>query len=1202
MRLVDDQLRISATDVSGFLSCKHLTLLGLAKARAVEGLPKQSAGYGALKDLEQRGMEHEQRVLERYEAEGWRVTKVSKVGTDDDRVRDTREAVAAKPDVIYQGALQAERQFGLPDFLIRAALLDAEADPAAYEVVDAKLAHSAKAAAVLQTTFYSRLLTELTGIAPASMHLELGSGQRETLRVADFSSYETATIARVWELLDSAEPLFPIEAPYPEKVEHCAICSWRAVCRTRRREDDDLSRVAGAARKHRLLLKDQGIRTRTALADLHPAQEINGIRRDTLTRLRLQALAQTKTTDERSPYWELAADDEELQERLAQALAHHDPDADRREPLRGLFALPAPSRGDIFFDLEAARFYGGAEAGFGLEYLFGLVDAWETGEPTYSARWAYDRNDERAVFEWFVQLVYDRWSADPNMHVYHYNHYEPTAMDRLAERHQTMAEMLGGLMGRFATKEEETDQLLRNRVFVDLYPIFRQSIRAGIESYSLKQTEKVAGYRREQLLDEADEHMLVFQRSLEASAEQARAATKAQQVIAAYNEDDCRATLHLRDWLEERRTDLAVSLGAEIPRPPLVKIEVKPPTDLEQLKETLRTPDDDDPGAWNRAGALLANLLDFQSRDEKPAWWEYFHLRQVDEDELFASRHALAGLDYLGPQFDAADQRAKYKNRFLHRFRFPPQDQDFDAGDKLHDPREFRIEKTTDDEGMPRTNLKDGRPWEIREIDDTTGITVMAASIDDLEVPPTSLVTGTPGMPRQPSNSLLRLAESVRDNGILSTRMAGTHLLIGSDPQMHDGSPLPTAEEPVSRFAVQVSRELGATYLPIQGPPGTGKTYTGAEIAIDLISGVPARTIGVTGPSHQAVRNFLQELGRRREAHGLGFSIGQYASKGREDELWEDADVKFTDHAEAITAITDGSIQVLGGTVWLWSPVDAEASVDTLLIDEAGQVSLAYAVAASAAARESLILLGDPQQLAQVSQGIHPEGAGASALEHVLRGERVMPEARGLFIDRTRRMHDRITSFVSDAFYLGKLGVDPDLHLDRQEILGPGEPAGSGVRVFDVNHAGNDSDSPEEAKVVAELVEGLIGRLWVDNEGVERPMTADDVMIVTPYNAQIREVRNALERANLHGVPVGTVDRFQGGEAAIVIYTTATSSADLAPRGMEFLYQLNRLNVAVSRARAMAIVVMNPELIRVDCKTPRQMQLANALCLLRERC
>jgi superfamily I DNA and/or RNA helicase len=210
-----------------------------------------------------------------------------------------------------------------------------------------------------------------------------------------------------------------------------------------------------------------------------------------------------------------------------------------------------------------------------------------------------------------------------------------------------------------------------------------------------------------------------------------------------------------------------------------------------------------------------------------------------------------------------------------------------------------------------------------------------------------------------------------------------------------------------------------------------------------------------------------------------------------------------------------------------------------------------------------------------------------------------MPPERGLFLERTRRLHPGICAFTSEAFYEGRL--EPIEGLDRQALVAPGvsDFAGSGVRLLLVRHAGNSNDSPEEAAAVAEVVGALAdGRwTWVTDKGVHRRLGLGDVLVVTPYNAQV----GLLEGALPGDARIGTVDKFQGQEAPVSIYSMATSTQADAPRGMEFLYSLNRLNVATSRARCVALVVASPELLRVRARTPRQMQLANALARFAER-
>ncbi len=252
-------------------------------------------------------------------------------------------------------------------------------------------------------------------------------------------------------------------------------------------------------------------------------------------------------------------------------------------------------------------------------------------------------------------------------------------------------------------------------------------------------------------------------------------------------------------------------------------------------------------------------------------------------------------------------------------------------------------------------------------------------------------------------------------------------------------------------------------------------------------------------------------------------------------------------------------------------------------------------VLALAGAAENLVMLGDPQQLAQPSKGAHPPGADVSALGHVLGGAATLPPECGLFLETTWRMHPDVCDFISRASYDGRL--ESELGCANQHVAAPGVATGTGLRYYAAEHWGNRTSSPEEAAIVARFVDELLRGKFTDRDRNVRPLGLNDILVVAPFNSQVARVRAALPC----NARVGTVDKFQGQEAPVVIYTLATSSPDDLPRNMEFLYSLNRLNVAVSRAQALAFVVCSPELLRVRPTSPDQMRLANALCLLIER-
>jgi uncharacterized protein len=753
--------------------------------------------------------------------------------------------------------------------------------------------------------------------------------------------------------------------------------------------------------------------------------------------------------------------------------------------------------------------------------------------------------------------------------VYHYNHYEPTAVDHLSELHETRQEAVGRLMGRFAAREDEVDELFRLGVFVDLYRVVRQGLQAGVESYSIKRLEPLCGYSRAVGLRDATVALVEFEGGLEEGS--AAADVERQRVIAGYNEDDCRATLALRDWLESLRPELAARLGlspAELPRPVVAEPERDgEDSEIARLRSELLasvTVRPSERTAEQAAIALLADSLEWHRRENKPAWWRYFYVRTLSSSDLVNEPDAL-GLLTRGEVVGSV------KRSVLRQFSFPPQEHKFSALSQAVDPIT-------------------GRGFTVDSVDDARGEIVLKMSKDYDGPLPSALVQDGPPSTQVQAERMRDLGSRVLTDGLRGLD-APTALLLRRPPVRDRAVALPLrgADESAQEAAVRLALSLENSYLPIQGPPGTGKTYTGAEQILALIK--EGRTVGITGPSHAVISNLIDAVFRHAAARqATAPNVGQRADR---DNPFLHPDGQSLDYPKLAGGLAAGDIDVAAGTAWMWARPEFQRSVDTLFVDEAGQLSLANVLAVAGAAR-NVVLLGDPQQLAQPSQAAHPPGSGVSALEHILGDRATMPPHAGLLIDKTWRMHPILCRFTSETFYDGKLTAMPDLA--RQEILADPPLSGAGLRVVDVPHEGNTNASPEEAAVIAELVRVLLGRRWRNSSGELAPIGVDQIMVVTPYNAQIRAIQSAAAKAGLSSLRVGTVDKFQGRGAPVVIYSMATSSADDAPRGMEFLYDLHRLNVATSRARALAVIVASPDLVRVSCQTPRQMHLANALC------
>ena len=1159
MKKANGQLLYSATDLIAYLECEHLAKL--ERSASWGQIERPSHVDPVLDRIARRGEEHEHRLLESLRDDGLMIVEI-KLDMDlpyEERLRRGRDQTLASMrdgvDVIYQAVLLEGSRIGYADFL-RRTQMPSDLGDWSYEVWDTKLARHAKASAVLQLSFYSDIVSEMQGCQPVGMHLALGGVQRETVsfRVVDYAAYHRL-VAREFEgFLNESEP--PNLELIPEPVEHCDACRWKERCEKQWRAEDDLSLVAGLSSGQRRSLHSVDVKTRKGLAE--SAQQlpeaIDGIGREALARVQAQADIQLRG------------------ERLGQCISERiEPARDRQDGLvanHGLLMLPEPSHGDLFFDIEGDPFFGSEEVD-GIDYLFGVVELGRPdadGQPAFHDFWSIESGTvttgaERRAFEEFIDLVVDRLETDPNLHIYHYAPYEPTAVKRLASR--------------YGTREGEVDQLLRGGVFIDLHRAVRQGIRASVESYSLKRLEALYGFTRGVELRNANESIVEFETWLELGQGDEREELLAE--IRGYNRDDCLSTLHLRDWLEGQRAELEMEIG-DVRRPSVPKPEEREDSEAQkvvnELAEALNVDmpdniaelDGDGRGRW-----LLAQLLNWHRREEKSFWWKYFYLRNELTDEERREESDALGLLTFEDSWPNPEPRARST---IYRFHFPPQEHAMKVGDRPHDPETERS------------------AGEVVRVDDDAGFIDLKRANNQPPPVPTSLIPHERFRTTPKRESLQRLARHVLENGFDSAGpyQAACDLLARRPPRLGQQRTRLTREEgeDAQTTAGRYVAEMDRSYLAIQGPPGSGKSTVGAEMVVDLIAS--GKRVGVTANSHKVIGEMLTKVARAADRRSVRVAIGQ---RSNDEPTCPDA-LHLSNNDEACDALANGLLDVVGGTTWLWSSEDMVGSIDVLFIDEAGQMSLADALAAAVSAT-NLVLLGDPQQLDQPLQGVHPPGADRSALAHLLDGRRVMPDHLGLFLEGTWRLHPKIGAFTSEVFYENRLTSHPGR--ERIDLDGSSSLSGTGIRFRPVEHQGQSNESPEEVAELAFLVRDLLDAnpTYTDAEGSTRSMEIRDVLIITPYNAQVRAINDALPDFR-----VGTVDKFQGQEAPIAIYSMATSSADEAPRGMEFLYSLHRLNVATSRAQCLAVVLASPALLRVRCRTPHQMRLANALARLVE--
>jgi len=1164
MDRIDGKPVYSATDLVAYLACEHLTQLERA---ALAGLVKRPMRDDPELDvIRRRGFQHEARFLADLRAAGREVVEIEKDGSSADRGEELRaaaaqtiEAMAVGADVIYQATFFDGTFRGHADFLLR---VDAPDRPSRwgsyhYEVADTKLARHVKASAILQICSYVDQLERIQGVAPEWLHVALGGSARtvERLRVDDFMAYYRSARDRFLQTLaDETPPTFPPTGTYPDPVEHCDVCRWAAECVARRRADDHLSLVAGISARQRRALTERGVPTLEALGDLTlpMAPPLEDVGEGALTRVREQARIQLEGRREGALKYELFVPE---------------PDAEI-ELDRGLATLPAPSAGDLFFDIEGDPY----AFDDGLDYLFGILET----DDTFHAIWSRDDANEfslegeRRAFERLVDFIIERLERDPTMHVYHYAPYEPTALKRL--------------MGRYGTREAEVDRLLREGVMVDLLRAVRQSLRASVESYSIKKMEAFYGFVREIDLRDAGSSIVAFEEWLELGEGERPEANHLER-IERYNRDDVVSNLRLRDWLETLRVEFTRLTGREPPRP--VARDAELPADLtesqarvEALVERLAGPaavptDPADRTPSQQATWLLAQLLGWHRREDKSMWWEFHRLLELTPEQLVDEDDPIGLLEPLGP----VDEPKNGKQTW--RYAFPAQDYDLGRGE-VYDP--------ANKQARPNDSPFSWIVGEGARVDPADRTVDLRRTVS--EPHPRAIVPLNWVRTKDHQASLYDLGEWVADHGIEATgpNRAGRDLLFGLPPRVGQwiDEDLCRAGETDLAAARRLALSLDHTTLAIQGPPGSGKTYAGARMICTLLAA--GKRVGITGTSHKVIGNLLTAVLEAAAAEGVEVRPVQ---RGDPDQvLIDDRVTRGKDAADVRARLDDGRATLAAGTSWLWASTKMPEAVDVLFVDEAGQISLANVVA-MARATDSLVLLGDPQQLDQPMKGSHPPGADRSALAHVLAGDATMPPTRGLFLEKTWRLHPDLCDFTSEVFYEGRL--DPEAHLVVQRVSADGTLAdGTGPRRLDVATVGADNESPEEAEAVAALARTIVEgqTTWTDAEGVTHRVGWNDVLIVAPYNAQVGEIKRRLPAE----ARVGTVHKFQGQEAPISLYSMTTSSPELAPRGMDFLYSRHRLNVATSRARCIAIVVASPDLFRVRARTPEQMRLANAFC------
>lgn len=1107
--------------------------------------------------IAETGNEHEEKMLERFrETYGDGLIEIPKRDFAEGN-RLTLAALENRAPMVYQAALQMDQFEGWADFIkLESDGLgsDGLGSEGWYQVWDSKLARSPKPYYAIQLCCYSEMLAKtLNTEKPKRFGIILGNEEDVEFALEDFYYYY---LQLKHDFLEMQKNFTGDFSDRPEPLPMAEHGRWSSHAEKYFVDTDHLVRVAGIKGSQIKKLNDAGIMSMSQLAEASGNKKTK-LAQDTLEKLVAQARLQCLTMAERTknpkaePCFEILT----AQGKNGEAV--------------GLALLPPAHEKDVFFDMEGYPLAPG-----GLEYLFGactrkrvIVDGKEGFE--FLDWWGHDREGEKRAFEEFIDWVYHRWLSNPEMHIYHYGDYEKTALRKLSTLHDT--------------RQDEVDNLLRNNVLVDLYKIVLGGVRIGEESYSIKSVEKLY-FTRKTDVNTAVDSVVQYANWIESGESRDWKESESLLKIREYNEEDCNSTIGLEQWLRNKRQDLGEdwaqsSLNVHTDT---VALEVEP--NEKQLRKRERV----DLAAKLRQmmdenATIYGDVLGFYDREHKAAAWKKFDKLEASIENLFENDECLAGVKAVGePVGIGGNQEQTYA---------------FDAA------QEFKL---VDQDGLKMKFTHQARTFFAVDINATEGKLKLSISIANLNTHFGGKFPQAGSLFWEDSYVATDAMEKAL-SAISKQRIEGKTIPVIDS--LINRNQLETVkmqdQETAAEAAIRVTSEMNGHCLVIQGPPGTGKTYTAAKVIAHLLG--QGKKVGICSNTHKAIEHLMRECGKVLRDSGKNL-IGVKAGGQQTGDLYEEnPDVKFVTNNEGAQRRYQKG--VLGGTAWLFSRPEWVGTLDYLFVDEAGQVSFANAMAIARSAT-NLILLGDQMQLEQPVKGTHPGDAGLSVLQYALKDvdaskpdapifHAVVPPDRGIFLSETWRMHPDVCGFVSDSIYQGQLGCNPDCGKQRIAIKpknGGHIAKGSGVIFSGIEHDGNVERSHEEANRVREIYDELIGCEFTDRHGKPCELTVKDFLFIAPYNAQLSVLKKVLPKE----ARVGTVDKFQGQEAPVCIYTLCSSYGEYGARGLEFILNQNRVNVAISRAKCLAVVVGDPRICRSPATKIEEMKLINLLCKIKQ--
>jgi uncharacterized protein len=814
--------------------------------------------------------------------------------------------------------------------------------------------------------------------------------------------------------------------------------------------------------------------------------------------------------------------------------------------MRGLRRLPQPSKRDLYFDIESVQDHVVDEK---LEYLFGIYYE-EDGQQRYKLFWAHNKEEEKNNLIKLFDFIDANFEKYPDSFIYHYANYEIEALERLTQDHNE--------------KENKLVHLLNKNKFVDLFSIAIQTLYTT-SGYSIKDLEKYYNFKRKSDIRKGDVSEDYYIKWLNTKEQ------KYLDEIGEYNKEDCRSTSELHKWFLEIRDKNLPWFEPKVKEIDLRPREIK----MQSYEQKLKMADLENKDLQK----IVYDILGFYYRENKPEYRRYFERKFKNHEELIEDTECIANMRKY------AEVRGNGKKSFIFTYTYDDQDFKLKKGDSITIANNLLV-------------LEEQGAGSILSIDYNNRIIEITRKTDKGYLPDIISIGPTgPIVIDTLEESIFKFVDSLvnkekKYNALKSILTKDFPKIKG----VKQGEKILKTEN-FDQEIPKIISQLDESYIYIQGPPGTGKTRVAAISIIELLKN--GKKVGITGNSHKVIHNLIDRVIFYSKNQKFKFKGAHKYSKN-EDHIYKEKEVleneffvSFKDYENFRIFLNTKDACLVTGTQHYFANKVNDDQLDYLFVDEAGQFTLADIVAVGKAAK-NIILVGDQNQLGSPVEGVHPGESSKSVLNFLLGELETIPDDKGIFLNTTYRLHPKINEFISHNFYEDKLICYKDNKFRSINLTGHKTIHSEGIYYIQADHEGNSQKSKEETEIVTKLVKDLIGRDLFDEKGNKKQLSIEDILVVSPYNAQTNFITSKLDK----GARVGTIDKFQGQEGSITIISMTSSDVECLPRNLNFALDKNRLNVALSRSQLISIVIFNPRLLDTYPTTKEQLVLLNNFCKL----